>query len=320
MRVLMLAVNDPAGTAIEFCRALNAHTGHTARLATLETRYGFDYQADLHVPDLDEAGLADLGQAFAAADVLHFHMTADEDLAFGPFLPRDYLSGKAVVHHHHGHPAYRADPGPFLAKYAARGRENILVSTPDLLKLFPKARWQPNLVPQNDPDYLPGAAQDPERVVVAHSPTRRELKNTDAFLAVMARLSAEYRRPKVGVDLITMTPHRECLARKRAAHLLFDHMQGYYGVSSLEALSQARPVIAGLDDWNAGHMREFAGTAMLPFVLAKDEAGLEARLRELIEDADLRREIGQASRAFMEGPWGDRRVVARLDEFYGDLK
>ncbi len=56
MNVLMFAINDPAGTAIQFCKALNRHTSHSARLVTLETRYTHSWEKDLHVPDLGPDG------------------------------------------------------------------------------------------------------------------------------------------------------------------------------------------------------------------------------------------------------------------------
>lgn len=321
MRILMLAVNDPAGTAIAFAKALGTHTSHVCRVVTLETRYNHAWDADLHLPDLDEAGLAEVEHLLRASDVFHFHMTADEDTPFGPFFPRDHLAGKAVVHHHHGHPDFRAHPEKYREKYRARGRRNLLVSTPDLLRKLPEARWLPNLVPVNDPLYLPCAgpkAEPPARpVTIAHSPTRKDLKNTDELLASVAALQAE--GAPVALEMLDACPHVFCLRRKRLAHLCFDHLQGYYGMSSLEALSQGVPVVSGLDDWNAGHIRERFGVERLPWVVSSP-ARLTGDLRELARDADRRRAVGAASRAFMETVWSDRAVAAQLAAFYDRLE
>lgn len=319
MKVLMLAINDPAGTAIQFCRAVNRYFGHSCRLVTLETRYTHSWQKDLHVPDLDADGIEAVGDLLRESDILHFHMTADEDTRFGPYLPADFLARKAVVHHHHGHHDFRSNPDAFRRKYAERGRKNLLVSTPDLLKLLPEARWQPNFVPQDDPLFTP----DPERadlsgrLRIAHSPTRKDLKNTDEFLHVAGRLVE--RGLPLEVDLIDDVPNAECLARKRRCHVLFDHMQGYYGVSSLEGLSQGLAVIAGLDEWNRRHVAEFAGTTDLPWVIARNAGQLEQRLVELDADRSACREAGLAGRRFMETFWSDRRAAARLVEFWEHL-
>ncbi|MDO9082514.1 MAG: glycosyltransferase family 1 protein [Humidesulfovibrio sp.] len=320
MKILMIAVNDPAGTGIAFCRAVNRldrKDRHSCRLATLETRYTHGWGKDLHVPDLDGEGLAELEQLLKTSDVLHFHMTADEHLRLGPFLPAEYLSGKAVVHHEHGHHEFRSDPERFRAKYRALGRRNLLVSTPDLLRLMPEARWQPNLVPEQEPLFRPVQRDWSGPLTLAHSPTRKDLKNTDELLAVLGELARA--GVDVRLDLIDDVPHRECLARKQAAHALFDHMQGYYGVSSLEGLSQGLAVLAGLDEWNRAQVAEFAGTQDLPWVLARDRDELASRLRELAGDRDRCRAIGAASRRFMEHSWSEAKVAGRLADFWDGL-
>jgi len=315
----MMAINDPAGTAIQFAKAVNRHSRHTVRLVTLETRYTHSWEKDLHVPDLGPDGLEDIRILMEEADIFHFHMTCDEHQPFGPFLPADFLKGKKVVHHHHGHHDFRSNPESFRAKYRKLGRTSLLVSTPDLMHLLPEARWQPNLVPVNEPLFtpLPGRFDDRERLRVCHSPTRKDLKNTDEFLAAVANLKKDGIR--LDVDLIDNVPNDECLTRKRRCHVLFDHMQGYYGVSSLEGLSQGVAVIAGLNEWNRARVAEFAGTDDLPWVLAYDQPSLEARLRELDLDRDLCEAVGRKGRAFMEERWSDARVASHLVEFYESL-
>ena len=319
MNILMLAINDPAGTAIQFTKALNRHTGHSCRLVTLETRYTHAWEKDLHVPDLGPDGLEEIAILLREADVLHFHMTCDEHQPFGPHLPADYLRGKAVVHHHHGHHDFRSDPESFRRKYRELGRTNLLVSTPDLLRKLPEARWQPNLVPIDEPLLRPqwGRYDDPGQLEVCHSPTRRDLKNTDEFLAAVREVNK--RRARLHIDLIDDVPNEVCLARKRRCHVLFDHMQGYYGVSSLEGLSQGLAVIAGLDEWNRERVAEFAGTEDLPWVIARDRDELTARLIELWEDRARCEAIGDKGRAFMEERWSDGRVARHLAAFYETL-
>ncbi len=317
MNVVMIAVNDPAGTAIRFAGALNRLSGHFCRVVTLETRYNHGWDKDLHLPDLDEAGLAELEAALRAADVLHFHMTADETLRLGPLALADFLPGKAVVHHHHGHPDFRANPRKYRDKYAALGRRNLLVSTPDLLHLLPGARWQPNLVPEQAPQYRPLEHKPEAPVTVGHAPTRRELKNTDDLLAVLDELAA--RGARLALELIDDAPHADCLRRKRRCHIVFDHMQGYYGMSSLESLAQGVPVVAGIDDWCARHMRDFAGTGALPWITARDRAELRGALALLGADPEARQSAGLASRRFMEDHWSEARVLERLTDFYAAL-
>jgi len=312
----MFAINDPAGTAIQFCKAINRHSSHTARLITLETRYTHSWEKDLHIPDLGPDGMEEVAILMREADIFHFHMTCDENQPFGPHLPADFMKGKAIVHHHHGHHDFRSDPGSFQKKYKDLGRTNLLVSTPDLMKKLPEAQWLPNLVPINEPLFTPmwGRFDDPGQLKVCHSPTRKDLKNTDEFLAAVKILNK--RRVLLNVDMIDDVPNDECLARKRRCHVLFDHMQGYYGVSSLEGLSQGVAVIAGLDHWNKARVTEFAGTDDLPWLLASTQEDLENLLRELAGDRELCEAAGQKGREFMENHWSDKKVTERLIEFY----
>lgn len=317
MNILMIAVNDPAGTAIAFADALNELSPHFCRVATLQTRYNHGWRKDLHVPDLDEAGLEELHDALVRADVLHFHMTADENLRLGPFCPRDHLCGKALVHHHHGHPDFRGNPLKYREKYAALGRRDLLVSTPDLLDLLPEARWQPNLVDEDAPAHQPLADKPEAPFLVAHSPTNKSLKNTDDLLRVLRDLHAAGR--DLALDLIDDAAHDECLRRKRRCHACFDHMQGYYGMSSLEALAQGLPTVAGLSEGCMAHMRDFAGADELPWLVARDPETLGRTLARLADDRDERARAGEISRRFMRENWSRRRVLGRLLEFYDAL-
>jgi hypothetical protein len=164
---------------------------------------------------------------------------------------------------------------------------------------------------------MPGEPKPDAPVRVAHSPTRRELKNTGEFLSVMRDLSGH--GLPVAAELIEMASQAECLDRKRHSHVCFDHMQGYFGMSSLEALSQGVPVIAGLSPWCRRHMEDFTETADLPWITAQNQEDLGQRIKELTLDAGLRNEKSAQSRAFMTGCWSEARVVERLNAFYARL-
>lgn len=316
MRIVMIAENDPAGVGSLLRNALARHTDHVCRLITTQTRYTHNWEKDLHVPLLDAAGREEMAEVLATADVFHFHMLADEHMPLGDLTAAPFLAGKAIVHHHHGHHVFRANPEIFQKKYRDLGRKNLLVCTPDLLVKLPGARLQPNLVPQDDPRYMPRPRTPDGRVRLGHSPTRKDLKNTDELVAVCAALSREL---PLDLDLMDDIPHVACLARKQACDIVFDHMQGYYGMSSLEGLSQGTPTIAGLDEWNATTLRNYFGADALPWVVARTPDELSARLRELARDPDLRRHIGRKSRTFMETVWSEKRLITALSDFYANL-
>ncbi len=316
MNILMIAINDPAGTAISFTNAVNKYTEHSCRLITKEIRYNFMFEKDIHLPWLEDAGWEEVETLLKTADIFHFHMTADEDIELGPFRPKDYLAGKRILHHHHGHPEFRSNPDRFREKYRRLGRQAI-VSTPDLLKLMPEASWQPNLVPIDAADYLPVPEPEEKKIMVCHAPTRKDLKNTSDFVRVMKDLMQEI--PDLACRVIENTAHADCLRIKQRAHIHFDHMQGYYGVSSLESLSQGRPVIAGIDDWNRRHILEFSGQERLPWVIARNQDDLEERIRLLALDKSFRKAAGSAGRHFMENGWSGKKLAGHLAETYARL-
>ncbi|TVM32234.1 glycosyltransferase family 4 protein [Oceanidesulfovibrio marinus] len=313
MNILMLAINDPAGTAIAFTNAINRYTEHTCRLVTKELRYTCMFEKDLHEEWLDAAEKQEVGVLMEEADIFHFHMTCDEDTPFCGFLPRDFMGRTIIVHHHHGHPDFRGDPVKFERKYDERARINRLVSTPDLLKLLPGSRWQPNIVPIHDVLYLPRPDIKDETVQIAHAPTRKELKNTAELLHVLEKLKAE--DLPFGFTMIENKTHAECLRIKRRSQIVFDHLQGYFGISSLESLSQGRCVVAGLDDWNRRNILEITGAERLPWFLSSLDT-LEDDLRELILNHETRMAYGHYARTFMETYWNEQRMISHLIDFY----
>ena len=316
MNILMITENDPAGMGIAFTNAINRYSEHACRLITTATRYNFGTEKDLHLPALDEERFGEISELLKKADILHFHQLADENTELGPIRTKDFITGKAILHHHHGHPDFRSHPNKYREKYH-RLRRRALVSTPDLLKLLPEAVWQPNLVPINAPNYRPRSIETKTRVRVCQAPTRKDLKNTAEFEVVMASLERKYKNVE-GV-VIANTRHEECLKIKQSCDIHFDHMQGYYGVSSLESLSQGKPVIAGLDEWNLKCIKEFSGCENVPWVIARNRDELEDRLEELIENGSLRNRSGVASRRFMERYWTEQHVLKILMETYKTL-
>lgn len=342
-RVLMIAPNDPAGAAINLLKALRHHVEPVrARLVTVTRRYDFRFARDIYVPDVcrvpdcDRAVLGpptrgcvgctrpaqigldrydEIRDLIRAADVIHFHILADEELHVGPLRVGDHVRPSTeLVHHHHGHPDFRANPAKYRTKYALTGRRT-LVSTPDLLHLLPDAVWIPNSVPIDEPLLKPIHGERVfSPVVVSHSPTRRDLKNTDELLAAVARLAT--RGVPIRVELLENLRHVECLERKRHSDVSFDHLQGYFGMSSLEALAQGITTIAGIDAWNEHAIRDFFGCDSLPWVVVRDVAALEPTLERLATDPAERAERGAASRRFLETVWTERRIAAALVDFY----
>ncbi len=317
MKILMIAENDPAGMAIAFTNAINRYTEHTARLITLQTRYNVNFESDLHLPNIADDDFSEVEQLLKDADIIHFHMLFDENRVLGPLLVRDYIQNTALLYHHHGHPDFMANAETYRRRYAESGRCAI-VSTPDLLRLLPESTWMPNLVPLYDVQFMPYAGMRADHDVrICQAPTRKFNKDTQMFLDVMEEITREY--PRVQRVVVENQSYFDCLRIKRGCDIVFDHMQGHFGISSLESLAQAKAVIAGLDELNVEQIRLFMGTDENPWVIARDRDQLYARLEELIRDPDRRREVGARARQLMEGHWTEQKVVGKLVSVYEEL-
>lgn len=317
MKILMLTETDPAGCAIQFSKAINKYTEHTCRLITTAEKYCFNFEKDIHVPDISvyDFGLThtkwyEIEDILKQTDIFHFHTLSDESMEISPYKAKDFIKGKKIVHHHHGHPDFRANPDKYRLKYQKLKRK-VLVSTPDLLFGMPEATWQPNCVPVNDPLYMPTEERH-EEFTVGHSPTRLALKNT-------AELIEAANRAGVNVDIIMNTPHKEALRRKQKCHVIFDHLQGYYGVSSLEGLSMGKPVIANLSDWVSNNIKAFVETENLPWIKCSDVESVFYPLSDFKAGTEPIRPYREASRKFMVNHWSDKKVVNRLIKFYEGL-
>lgn len=317
MNIVMITENDPAGMGIAFTHAINRHTDHRCRLVSRQERYGINYQKDIHLPHLDDdEDFQCLDEILRHADIIHFHILSDETMKLGPLRVKDYIKGKKIIHHHHGHPDFRANPDKYREKYRRLGRR-MLVSTPDLHRMAPESTWLPNIVPVDHPWFMPEKKGRNGHVRICQSPTRKDLKNTDDF--IHATDSLKLRNPHVERIIIELTPYEDCLAKKKSCHIHFDHMQGYYGVSSLESLSQGKPVIAGLDEWNMNYIRGFTGRDDLPWCIARHRDELEKTLENLVADADLCDDIGRKSRSFMVDSWNEARALDILFQVYSTL-
>ena len=317
----MLGMNDPAGMMAAFANVINRQTEHTARVFSYRTMYAMDYDYDIEYQRIQDDDFSELEHLLKTSDIFHFHMLFDENHQIGPLMVRDYIEGKGLLYHHHGtydHQIFEATAAQYNEKYETLGKRAI-VSTPDLLKMLPCATWQPNLVPLNDFDLLPRADHLSQRDTfkVAQAPTRKWHKHTAEFIRATDRLMQKY--DSVERHILEGLTWSECLKFKRSCHAVFDHMNGWFGIASLESLAQGIPTLAGLDDWTIKHIKDFTGVDDLPWVVVRNEEQLEESLEQLINNPSARVEIGKTSSDFMRRHWTEAKAIDVLLETYRNL-
>lgn len=243
-------------------------------------------------------------KAWRSADVVHVHQSFRSAIK----LERR-LGTRPMVIHHHGSPFRRA-PSTLLKEQRRRGAIGV-VSTLDLYLIAPdELEWLPAPI---DVARL-AAMRSPhgtDIIRIAHAPTRRSVKSTDAFLGAVARLQrAGY---PVEVDLIERVPWHKCLRRKATADLYYDQVALGYGSNALEAWAMGIPVIAGAADRTLEEMQRRIG--YLPFYPATESTLYDA-IRSLLDNPGLRDECALGGSQYVRRFHDHSPSVVRLQDIY----
>ena len=122
----------------------------------------------------------------------------------------------------------------------------------------------------------------------------------------------------VELDIVEGVQHEAARERYARADIVVDQLNaGWHGVFALESMALGKPVVAHLKPDVVERSAQGYGIR-LPIVPATKENLAEA-LRPLVEDAALRRQIGAASRAYVEQVHDIDRIADRLLDIYAAL-
>jgi glycosyltransferase involved in cell wall biosynthesis len=308
LRVTHCPVNI-AGIPWENVQALR-RKGVEARLVVFE-RGTLHHEADW---SLDRRGplpmrLAQQLAAFARlapqTDVFHFY--------FGlTLIPKSVqfplLRGlrKKSVFHYLGSDIRGKTPAELA--YGKRADAEV-VGSYDAIRWVPEARVIPpglDLRP-----FTPVPPTDDPRPLVVHAPSNRAKKGTTQVIEVCAQLPVE-------LDIVEGVPHEEARARYARADIVVDQLNaGWHGVFALESMALGKPVVSYLKPDVVERSAEGYGIR-IPIVPATAGTLVDA-LRPLVEQPALRRELGAASRAYVERVHDIDRVADRLVDLYRSL-
>ena len=157
----------------------------------------------------------------------------------------------------------------------------------------------------------PAPPSDRARPLIVHAPSSRRRKGTEHIVAACEGLDAD-------LELVEGLHHDEAFERYRAADVVVDQLNaGWYGVFAIEAMALGKPVVTFLHE-EAVRRTEEAFETQVPIVSATAET-LRETLRPLIADAGRRRELGAASREYVERVHDLERVADRLLALYARL-
>jgi glycosyltransferase involved in cell wall biosynthesis len=309
VRVTHCPVNT-AGIPWTNVQALRAR-GIEAQLVVFN-RYKLHPEADI---DLERSGglvrqQATQWRAFAQlarkTDIFHFY--------FGlTLLPKSVqfpllrALGKRSVMHFLGSDIRGRSPAELAWARRAGAR---VVGSYDAIRWVPDAHVIP---PGIDVRAIePAPPTDRERPVVLHAPSSRARKGTEHVVAACKELDVE-------LEIVEGLDHREAFERYRNADVIVDQLNaGWYGVFAIESMALGKPVVTFLHD-EAVRKTEEAFGVDVPIVNATAET-LAGALRPLVESAEERRRVGNASRAYVEEVHDLERMTDRLLALYAELR
>ncbi|MBN2075686.1 MAG: hypothetical protein JW762_09060 [Dehalococcoidales bacterium] len=218
-------------------------------------------------------------------DVLHFHVSSLWHDGKDCLLWK--LMGKRVILHYHG--TKLRENGE--TRYHERFTDVALVSTPDLLQHSLRAIWIPN--PIDIQENMPINRVCSEEVNIFHSTTNWEGKGTAYIVDAVNQLKKEgYKIKFILNDKYKL--HRELIEDIKQADIIVDQLlTGWYGVTAIEAMALKKAVCVFIREDLMKYL------PFLPFcIVSKND--LVQKLRALIVERELREELGEKGRKFVE--------------------
>lgn len=194
-------------------------------------------------------------------------------------------------------------------KYA----DAIFALNPDLLYFLPeRAQFLPYTIASwNEISPTPWTNIHPP-LRLAHAPTNRVAKGSDAVFAAVDSLQKEYGKDRIVLDCIENIPHAEAIARYSKCHLVVDQLRvGWYGALAVEAMRLGKPTLVYLREEDFHFLPAgMANDCRSAFVHAH-EGNLVDVLRPFVEDISLLQPIREAAIEYVH-KWHDPLKVARI--------
>lgn len=188
----------------------------------------------------------------------------------------------------------------------------IFALNPDLLYYLPdRARYLPYTIASWS-DISPQCFLSfPRPFRIAHAPTNRVAKGSDAVFSAIAKLKRIYGEQNIVFNCIENMPHSEALKQYSKAHVVIDQLRtGWYGALAVESMRMGRPVIVYLRNADF-HLipASMANDCKTAFIQAT-EFNIVQVLQELIENPSLLDSYREAALDFVHR-WHEPSSIAR---------
>lgn len=158
--------------------------------------------------------------------------------------------------------------------------------------------------------------KDTDQILIVHAPSNREAKGTKYVeLAVNMLVKDGY---NIKFKLLENLPNSEVREWLNASDVVVDQfLYGWHGALAVESMALAKPVLCYINDEWLNHP-SCAYAKEIPLVNTTLD-NIYENLKLLIENPDLRKEIGQKSRKYVEEVHDSKKVAKQLLELYESL-
>lgn len=299
-----------AGAPHRFVNLINRYTKHVAKLI-IERDFVFKFWCGQKI---NRDNKNEIPEALSNADILHFHgaRNFDRRKILG-FNIDHFIKKKPLCLHYHGSPM-REHP-----KQYQRANKPLLVSTPELLHIFRGATFFPNLIDETNRKLYPAKTSKNGALAICHHfSLHTKLKNTGLY----SEIQRHYRNNKdIKLGFLTRQPHADANKARALYDIVFDHLQGYYGIISLEAMAQNIGVINGCKKNVMEILTKFLG-ASPPFIIVDknniiNEIDRLAKLKA--NDLGQFKALMNQGGSFVKKHWSGKVLINRLIDFYKTL-
>lgn len=316
MKIVNLSFADSAGAAWALSHALNKADG----VQSINLRANNNY---INYPSLAEMrtyGEAGCKAIIEKADVVVFHT------AILPFyqalkLDPEKMKDKRLMLYFHG--SDLRNYGDAIIKQADEIliHYDTLVSTPDLLRITPKATWMPvarsfaEILAKYRPTKRDQVALEAfgaikKRVILGHAPTNEEIKGTSQFLGPITDVVKDVEYAEY--EQIKSLPWDSCLRRLSTIDVYYDQaILGSYGLAAVEASIFEAAIFCRIDPDVAEIMYKESECPQ-PFIQWESPEDLREKSLGLVGSEKLRQRFGKLANTYCRAMHDDGAVARRF--------
>jgi len=152
------------------------------------------------------------------------------------------------------------------------------------------------------------------RILIVHAPSHKGIKGTKYVINAINSLTGE--GYKIDFKLLENMPNSEVREWLNVSDIVIDQLLlGWYGSFAIESMALAKPTLCYINDkWK--RYVEYANN--LPLMNTTPDSVYDD-LKLLIENPDLRREIGEKSRKYVEEVHESKKAAKQLLELYESI-